>query len=64
MMTSWCYTELEGRGGFVVMTIEQLWHFQPRRIPVPFLVLHRVRAGEGCRDATSGSPNPQTIVKV
>ena len=25
-----------------------MWHFQPRSTPVPFLVLHRVRAGEGC----------------
>ena len=30
-----------------MMTIEQLWHFQPRRIPVPFLVLHRVIEGRG-----------------
>ena len=30
------------------MTIEQVCHFQARNTPVPFLVLHRVRAGEGC----------------
>ena len=29
------------------MTIEQVWRFQPQSTPVPFLVLHRVRAGEG-----------------
>ena len=51
---SWCYTELgQGRAaGFLgEMTIEQVWHFQPQSTPVPFLVLHRVRAGEGCRVA-------------
>ena len=33
---SWCYTELgQGRG-------------ISKQSPVPFLVLHRVRAGEGC----------------
>ena len=47
---SWCYTEFgQGRAaGLGDVTIEQVCHFQARNTPVPFLVLHRVRAGEGC----------------
>ena len=43
---SWCYTEFgQGRAaGLGDVTIEQV----SRNTPVPFLVLHRVRAGEGC----------------
>ena len=41
----------EGCGFLGEMTIEQVWRFQPQSTPVPFLVLHRVRAGEGCRVA-------------
>ena len=50
---SWCYTEFgQGRAaGLGDVTIEQVCNFQARNTPVPFLVLHRVRAGEGCRVA-------------
>ena len=44
---SWCYTEFgQGRAaGLGDVTIKQVSHFQARNTPVPFLVLHRVRAG-------------------
>ena len=49
---SWCYTEFgQGRAaGLGDVTIEQvcIHNCQARNTPVPFLVLHRVRAGEGC----------------
>ena len=46
----WCYTEFgQGRAaGLGDVTIKQVCHFQARNTPVPFLVLQRVRAGEGC----------------
>ena len=47
---SWCYTEFgQGRAaGLGDVTIEQVCNFQARNTSVLFLVLHRVRAGEGC----------------